>query len=438
VPSAGSTARRSVVPERAGRSLWLAAVWTGAGTAAVGAVIAIAAVAICWLPAAHGAGSAGSAIRAGILAFLAALHGGITVDGLPALFVPLGMTLAVAGLAWRAGSGLADAAVHLDERRWPVLLRAGALQAATFAASCGVAAHFAGLGTSNVSALAATLAGLLLFAAFGGLAFVRASALRYTVTGWLPEWAGRAARAAAAALAVYLAAGAVLVAAALVVHHGRVETLSHEVGGGWSGVPILLLGVLAAPNAAISGAAYLAGPGFALGAGSRVSLGATVHGTLPAFPLLGAVPSGPATVPVWLLAGLTPVVAGSCAARVARSAGGWRAQLRVVGVAALLVAAAGLGLAWQAGGAIGSGRLSAFGASPWQFGLATGAAVGAVAMVAVGALSALAWWRAWRARRAVDMADDPGVDDELPQLATVTAVATDEADEEPESDSLAG
>jgi Family of unknown function (DUF6350) len=434
VPTHGPSARRSLVPETAGRSLWLAAVWTGAGAALVGAIIAIAVVAICWLPAAHGAGSASSAIRAGVLAFLAALHGGITVDGLPSLFVPLGMTLGVAALAWRAGSGLADIAAHQDEDRWATLLRAGALQAAAFAATCGVAAHFAALGTSSVSALAATLAGLLLFAAFGGVAFVRASALRDAVADWLPPWAGPAGRAAAAALAVYLAAGALLVAAALVVHHGRVETLSHEVGGGWSGLPILLLGVLAAPNAAVSGAAYLAGPGFALGTGSGVSLGSTVHGTLPAFPVLGGVPAGPATVPVWLLAGATPFVAGVCAARIARTAAGWRAALRIVCVAALLVTCGGLVMAWQAGGAIGSGRLSAFGASPWRFGLATGAAVGVVASAAVGALAALAWWRARRARTA----DDADGVDEAPQLVAVVATAVEETHEDPGADVLAG
>lgn len=434
MPPDGSDARGRLVPETAGRSLWLAAVWTGAGVAAIGAIIAVAVVALCWLPAAHGAGSAGAAIRAGILAFLAALHGGITVDGLPAAFVPLGMTLTVVALAWRAGSRLADVAAGLGADRPAALLRAGALQAGTFAATCGMAAHFAGLGTSTVSALAATLAGLILFAVSGGAALVRASVLRDAVGDWLPEWVGRAARAAAAALAVYLAAGAVLVAAALVIHHDRVETLSHEVGGGWSGVPILLLGILAAPNAAVYGAAYLAGPGFALGTGSHVSLGSTVHGTLPAFPVLGAVPAGPATIPGWLLAGVTPFVAGSCVARIARSGTGWRPALRTVAVSALLVALGGLVLAWQAGGAIGSGRMSAFGASPWQFGLATGAAVGVVATAAAGALGALAWWRA---RRAAD-ADHADEVDAAPQLAAVAVVAADGPYDDPEADILAG
>jgi Family of unknown function (DUF6350) len=432
VPAArdGSAARRSLVPDAARRSLWLAAAWTGVGTAVVGAIVAIFVVAVLWLPASNGSGSAGSAIRAGLLTFLAALHGGITVDGLPAAFVPLGMTLALAAIAWRAGSGLAAAAEQLTERRSTALLRAGAIQTASFAVACGAAAHFATLGTSRVSALAASVAGLLVFAASGGVAFVRASALRELVSAWLPDWAGTAVRAAAAALTVYLAAGALLVAAALVLHHERVEALSREVGGGWSGVPILLLGVLAAPNAAVAGAAYLAGPGFALGSGSGVSLGSTVHGTLPAFPILGAVPSGPATVPVWLLAGATPFVAGACAARVAGAGAtcGWRAALRNAAVAVVLVALAGFVLAWQGGGSIGSGRLSAFGASPWRVGLSVAGAVAVVATAAVGALALLGWWR----RRAADEAGRPAL--------TAVPADLDQSDtgDDAEADSLAG
>jgi hypothetical protein len=419
------------VPDAARGSLWLAAAWTGIGAAVVAAITAIAVVAVCWLPAAGGSGSAGSAIRAGVLTFLAALHGGITVDGLPAEFVPLGMTLAVAALAWRAGSALAAAAEQLDERRPIHLLRAAGVQTVAFAACCGVAAHFATLGTSQVSPLAATLAGLLLFAAFSGSSFVRSSALRARCAGVVPDWIGRAVRAAAAAGAVYFAAGALLTAATLVVHHDRVETLSHQVGGGWAGVPILLLGVLAAPNAAIAGAAYLAGPGFALGSGSAVSLGSTVHGTLPAFPVLGAVPSGPATIPVLVLAGLTPLAAGACVARVAGAGteSSWRSVLRTAGLAAAFVAVGGLVLAWQGGGAIGSGRLSAFGASPWQFALASSGAVAAAALATVGVLAAVAWLRA---RRTQDGLDRPAL------AAVPAAVAAADTEEDAEADILDG
>jgi hypothetical protein len=417
VPADEPTTRRSVVPPAAGRSLWLAAAWTGAGAVIVGAVIAIAAVAVCWLPASSGSGNAGSAIRAGVLTFLAALHGGITVDGLPAAFVPLGMTLLVGAIAWRAGAGLADVARELGEEDRTTLIQAAALQTAVFSALCALTAHFATLGTSNVSAVAAALAGFVLFAVTGGVAFVRSSALGDEIRDRAPDWIGPSLRAAAVGVAVYLGAGAVLVAGSLVLHHERVEELSRQVGGGWSGMPILLLGVLAAPNAVIAAASYLAGPGFALGSGSGVALGSTVHGTLPAFPILGAVPSGPATTPVWLLTGAAPIVAGLCVARAASAGPSLLLRLRNAGAGAGVAMVGGLVLAWQGGGSIGSGRLSAFGASPWQFGLAMGAALAVVAGIALSGLAAVAWRRA----RAAEAEGVPRA-----TLAAVMSAAEDE------------
>src|SRR4051794_37446219 len=280
-------ARRRVVPPAAGRSLWLAAVWTGVAPVLIGAVVAVVGVAVCWLPASGADGNAGSVFRAGALTFLAALHGGITVDGVAADFVPLGLTACVALLAWRAGTGLADAAGELGDHPRPEVVRAGALQVAAFAGACAVAARLAPLGTSEVSVIAAAIAGGLLFAVSGTVAFARASGLIDGFGPALGARAGAVARAAAAGLAVYVGCGALLVGASLVLHRDRVEFLSQQVGGGWSGAPVLLLGILAAPNAAIAAASYLAGPGFAVGTGSTVAVGSAAHGILPAFPLLG-------------------------------------------------------------------------------------------------------------------------------------------------------
>ncbi|HZC72126.1 MAG TPA: DUF6350 family protein, partial [Jatrophihabitans sp.] len=300
---------------------------------------------------------------------------------------------------WRAGTGLAGAARELGEADVWRLTQAAVLQAGVFAAVSGVAAGYATLGTSRVSPLAAGLAGFALFAVSGGVAFCRSSPLGDVVRGLAPDWVGPALRAAGAGIAVYLGAGALLVMGSLVVHHQRVETLSRELGSGWSGVPVLLLGVLAAPNAAIAGASYLSGAGFAVGSGSEVAWGSTVHATLPAFPLLGAVPSGPATEPVWLLVALTPLVAGLCAARAASTDAAWQVRLRNAGAGAVLAAGLGAILAWQGGGAIGSGRLSVFGASPWQFGLAVGLALGLASVACLGVRQALAWWGSAAAER---------------------------------------
>jgi hypothetical protein len=415
LPPSGSS-RRSVVPPAAGRSLWLAAAWTGAGTALIGAVLGIVAVAICWLPASGSAGNASSAIRAGVLTFLAALHGGITVDGVAAELVPLGLTVLVGVLAWRAGTGLADVSDEHHDPRPATLAQAGILQAVVFALVCGLAAHFAPLGTRRVSPLAAAGSGLLLFAASGTVSFVRASALREPVAAWLAGRPAAALRAGAAVAVVYLAAGALLVAASLVLHRGRAELLSAQVGGGWSGVPVLVLGALAAPNAAIAGASYLAGPGFALGTGSSVSLGSTVHGTLPAFPVLGAVPTGPANPAAWLLAAATPVAAGLALVRIVRAAPAWRERWLQAALGVAVAAVLGAVLGWLGGGGIGSGRLSTVGASPWQLGLAVAAGAAAVGTAALAGLAAVSWWRG-------------RVDDRVPVgRAPLTAVAAPESD----------
>ena len=176
-----------------------------------------------------------------------------------------------------------------------------------------------------------------------------------------------------------------LVAASLAVHHHQVEALSREVGGGWSGAPVLLLGVLAAPNAVIAGAGYLAGPGFAVGVGNGVTVGGAAHGTLPAFPLLGALPSGSgASAPAWALVVATPLLAGAALFLLARRAGGPRQHWPVAGAGAAGAGAIGILLGWQGGGAIGAGRLAEFGASPWQLGLAFALETGVVAAAALG------------------------------------------------------
>jgi hypothetical protein len=303
------------------------------------------------------------------------------------------MMIIVGLTAWRAGSGLADAANSLGEGDRIRLAVAGLAQAVSFTTVCLVTVPFATLGTSSAPFVGVGVAAVLLFAGTGGVAFVRSCALARPVPAALPG----VLRAAAAGVAVYLAMGAVLVAGSVIVHAGRVETLSRQVGGGWSSVAILLLDVLAAPNAVIAGAAYLAGPGFAVGAGSANAV-TTAHGLLPAFPLLGAMPEGHgASGLVWWLIALTSPAAGLVIARQAAQAGGWRARAGFAGAAAAGAGALMALLAWQGGGSIGDGRLRSVGASPGWVGLFVTTEVGAVAALA---LSTVLLWHRLRAGNA--------------------------------------
>ncbi|MEU9982762.1 DUF6350 family protein [Streptomyces sp. NPDC050856] len=202
-----------------------------------------------------------------------------------------------------------------------------------------------------------------------------------------------AARAAAAGLTALLGGGALLVAVSLVWHAGAVRESLLSLSGGWSGRgAVLLLALALAPNAAVWGAAYGLGPGFALGTGATATpLAVLGDVALPDFPLLAAVPvGGGGTWTQWTGLGVPVVAAGAVAWRAGR------ADLRGAGETALTAALAsvlcGLGaavLAGVSGGALGSGRLAEFGPVWWRTGAA--ALVWTVTLGVPGALGLRVW-----------------------------------------------
>ncbi|WP_030894711.1 MULTISPECIES: DUF6350 family protein, partial [unclassified Streptomyces] len=223
---------------------------------------------------------------------------------------------------------------------------------------------------------------------------------------------GVATRAAAAGLAVFLGGGALLVAVSLVGHGATAHEALLRLTEGWSGrFAVLLLCAALVPNAAVWGAAYALGPGFALGAGHVVSpLSSAPALFLPPFPLLAAVPEAGEGRPVHWMAGVVPVIAGVVVGRVvARGAvlgerGGtspgrgrgvvWSAgrTARAAAVAAVLCAALLTGLAALSGGPLGGAALARFGPVWWQVGAA---ALAWLLLVAVPTAVAV---RAWRCR----------------------------------------
>jgi hypothetical protein len=171
-----------------------------------------------------------------------------------------------------------------------------------------------------------------------------------------------------------VAAGALLVAVSLVVHHDRIATLHAALAPGAVGGAVLVLVEAAlVPNFALWGVSFVAGPGFLVGAGSLVTPGASQLGLLPLVPVLGAVPP-PGSMPA-LLGGvlLLPVLAGAVAGwLLARRADG-RRLLDVLCDALTAAALAAVGLSvliGVAGGSAGPGALATVGASPWRAGLA--------------------------------------------------------------------
>ncbi|HEY3631702.1 MAG TPA: DUF6350 family protein [Jatrophihabitantaceae bacterium] len=359
------------VPEPMSRSVRRAAVWTGGFAAVAGAVLGALVGLLCWLPDAGVSGHPLSAVRGGLLGFLASQHGGVTIDGVATGLAPMFGLIVVVALAARAGTTLAEVAGQLRERRRRALVEAGAIQALTYALVCLVLVPLSGLGTTSARPVPVVAAAFVLF---GCVAFT--TVLRGQVR--LPDHVRAGVRGAAGALGCYVGAGALLLAGSLIMHASTVTEMSRQVGGGISGLPILVLGILLAPNAAVAGAAYLAGPGFAVGSGATFTVFSTGHGVLPAFPLLGALPGGDGAPPIvlaWMA--LTVLAAGFVAARVAGREHGAHGVAVAAGLAGVGMAV----LAWLGGGAMGSGRLHTIGASPWQAGLAVAGEVAVVGIV---------------------------------------------------------
>ena len=228
-----------------------------------------------------------------------------------------------------------------------------------------------------------------------GFAGAVAGALRPRRVGraaWLalPAGARRLLPAVAGASALLLAGGALVVGLSLAWQLDHAAELTRATASGPAGgAGLMRLGLTLVPNAVLWGASWLAGPGFAIGAGTAVSPFAYELGPVPSLPLLAALPTG--APPTWLalVALLVPLAAGALAGRlVLRTLDSSLSALRTALETAAVGPACGLvwvALAWLAGGPVGGARLSAVGLSPREVGLALAVevALGAVATVLV-------------------------------------------------------
>ncbi|OCG72871.1 DUF6350 family protein [Microbacterium sediminis] len=198
-----------------------------------------------------------------------------------------------------------------------------------------------------------------------------------------PSWRelpALAVRGAAIVILGLVAAGGALVALRAFTRGGDVIALFQAAQVDGLGAAALTLAHLAyLPTFIVWAISWIAGPGFALGAGATVSPVSSTVGLVPGIPVFGLVPES--GHPLLLLAALVPVALGALAgwALRARMAGAREAgeepvgprALAAVGVAALSGAAAAL-LAAAASGSIGPGRLAHLGPEPGAVALAVG------------------------------------------------------------------
>jgi hypothetical protein len=246
----------------------------------------------------------------------------------------------------------------------------------------------------------------LLGALVGSLRSTEALAV---MAGRIPRALRHGLRTGTVAALLILAAGAVLAGLSIALGGGRAADMIAAYRTGVAGqAGITLLSLAYGANAVVWAAAFLLGPGFALGAGSSVRLTEVTVGPLPSLPLLAGLPDGPmgatgaALLAVPVLAGMT---AGWLMARrmmrprpprpgepsPPRREPAWSSVLGS-GIVAGPVAGVVLGtLAWMSGGSLGDGRMAQIGPAPWQVGLI------ATAVVAVSASIGAAAARAFRA-----------------------------------------
>ncbi|WP_312673452.1 DUF6350 family protein [Microbacterium sp.] len=188
-------------------------------------------------------------------------------------------------------------------------------------------------------------------------------------------------RGAAFALVGVTGAAALAVALSVLTRGGEVVALFQAARVDALGATVLTLGQLAyLPTFVVWAAAWLAGPGFAVGAGTAVSPAGTQLGVVPGIPAFGLLPENSS---IWMLiVVLIPVAAGAFAGWAVRSRLVWEGTplgilqraVIAVGIAAVAAGVAALAATF-ANGSMGPGRLATVGPAVLPFALSLGAEV---------------------------------------------------------------
>lgn len=359
----------------------LAAGWAGgAGLVALGMPVLLA-----WATDSRSGSGAAAATRAIGQLWLLAHGASLTLPGGSVGLTPLGLALLPLALLHRAGR---HSARSLEVRGLRQAIRLVVAIAFPYALLAAVVAPLCATDVVRPAPVQAVLGGLVV-GALGAASGVLRQARLYGEARRLPGRVRRVGAAAGVAVAALLAGGALLGGLSLLKHAGRASSLAGATDPGLvGGLALLAGGLVLVPNAAVWGAAWLAGPGFAVGAGTAIGPFATTLGPVPALPLLAALPT--AAAPSWVgwAVLLVPIGVGALAGvllgrRLTTGPGTAAAEGLLVGV----VAGAGMAVcAWLSAGPLGGERLAQVGPSWWQVGLAVAAEVGIGAAAAAALL----------------------------------------------------
>jgi hypothetical protein len=168
-------------------------------------------------------------------------------------------------------------------------------------------------------------------------------------------------------MAIIVGAFMVVVGILIFTNFAQVKVLTVALQPGiFGGALLLLLNLLYLPNAAISLASYVAGSGFATGAGTLISPWWYHSDQLPVFPLLGILPTQ--RHPLFIVSALFFVAIGVLLAYWSLNSG---IQM-LIQTSIFLIALIFL-IAYLSSGSLMTDDMGAFGVSIWKFGLtATG------------------------------------------------------------------
>jgi hypothetical protein len=353
-----------------------------------------------WVTATRHGNGVRPALATAVQAWLLANHTSLAMSGGSMGIVPLGLTVGLGALLVRGGRQAARLSSGHDLFDCLAAAFAVALPYGVIAALLTKPAGWGQVRPQPLQALAGGFTLALVCAFVGAL---RETGQRAVVLARVPQSVRRVLRAGLAATAVIVGFGAALVGAGLAAHAGRAATVMSNLDGGVS-ASLLMAAVSVAylPNVAIWGSAWSVGPGFVVGTNTSVTLGAVHLGTLPAVPLLAALPANGAPPTFARLAIVAPVAAGLLAgwllarARVhtPNTEARWWERQRLMdgvwGLAAGAVAGLAMGiLAWLSGGPLGPGRMADLGPTAWHVGIAVTFEVGVLA----GLTSWLLGWR---------------------------------------------
>jgi hypothetical protein len=346
------------------RPLWLAAAVAGVVTPLAVLLGCMALGLVGWFASEAGAhGDTRDAIRVGADAWLLGHGAHLELVGATITVVPLGLTVFCLYVAFRLGRWAVATSAPEDLRG---IALAGVVLAGLYGVTALLTAVLASLRTAEIGPGRAFVGGLVVGLAGGGAGMLADGRLRRRVEGRVPATVRCVLAGALSAALLMVAAGAVLAVVALLADLGQAANVLarlHSDPAGGALYTLVVAGV--APNTALLGAAYLLGPGFAVGTGTIVSPALVVLGPVPAFPLLAALPpSGPG--PAWATGLIAvPVLLGALAAALAvrrhpdpgyETGAGRGLAAGVLGGVLLAVAV------HLAGGAVGPGRMADVGA----------------------------------------------------------------------------